>query len=301
MAPHWHILGAGAIGSLFASQLHQSGCAVTLLSRQEQRDPVVLTIEQGDVRQNLSLARMGPAATGYISHLLVTTKAYDARTALAGVAHCLDEQSHIVLLVNGMGVLEELLADHPHLNFYAGTTTEGAYRAANGNIVHAGTGVTRLGHCASQPSPAWFQDWVAMSTHCVWDEDILTALWQKLAVNSAINPLTAIHRCNNGELLTTPAVADELRELCGEIARIAEAAGQGEIASNLQQTVEDVARDTSKNRSSMLQDVLAQRRTEIEHINGFLANTAKRLQIPAPLNTHYLNAVRNLEAAGNQS
>jgi len=300
MASHWHILGAGAIGSLFASQLQQSGCAVTLLNRQEQSGQAALTIEKGDVQQNLSLPQIGPAAAGYISHLLITTKAYDARTALAGIAHCLDEQSHVLLLVNGMGVLEELRADHPYLNFYAGTTTEGAYRASSGHIVHAGTGVTRLGHYSDQHCPPWFQDWAAMPAHCVWDEGIVTALWQKLAVNSAINPLTAIHRCKNGGLLTEPSVANELGKLCAEIARIANAAGQHKLASGLQETVEAVARGTAENRSSMLQDVLAQRQTEIAYINGFLINTANRLQVPAPLNAQYLNAVRNLEVAGTQ-
>ncbi len=80
-----------------------------------------------------------------ISHLLVTTKAYDVRAAVAGIAHLLAHDGVLLLLVNGMGLAEQLGKDWPQLDIYCGTSTEGAYTLAPQHIRHAGRGETRIG------------------------------------------------------------------------------------------------------------------------------------------------------------
>ena len=126
--PHWHILGAGAIGCLYANALHASGCNITLVMRPGTlQDSVLLIVEGEDTRTEQQMNVITPDSTTTISHLLVTTKAYDVRAAVAGVAHLLTAESVVVLLVNGMGLVEQIARDWPHLNIYSGTTTEGAY------------------------------------------------------------------------------------------------------------------------------------------------------------------------------
>jgi hypothetical protein len=94
-------------------------------------------------------------------------------------------------------------------------------------------------------------------------------MWRKLAVNCTINALTAVHGCPNGALLEPGAAGDEFAALCAETATVLEALGQHAIAAELPATAAEVARRTATNRSSMLQDALARRRTEIDYINGF--------------------------------
>ena len=298
MASEWHVLGAGSIGCLFASALHRAGCDTTLILRDEK-----LTRERGSATVRIAahkniteipLPISTPAGVEHISHLLVTTKAYDAGAALASIAHRLDENSHILVLVNGMGVLPELEAAHPGLKFYGATTTEGAFRTSRWEIVHAGTGITKIGRGAVKKTPVWFEDWSRLSVSCVWEEDIEAALWQKLAVNCAINPMTALFRCNNGQLLSRGDLAGQLAALCDEISTISAAAGQTATADGLYQRVGDVIEKTADNRSSMLQDVLAGRSTEIEYISGYLVGVARRLQLPAPLNEDLLTKIRNI-------
>ena len=77
---------------------------------------------------------------GPITHLLVTTKAYDVRRAVGAVSHRLNGDTRLLLLVNGMGLTEELREDFPGLDIYCGTTTEGAYRIAPLHIRHRGHG-----------------------------------------------------------------------------------------------------------------------------------------------------------------
>lgn len=301
MSRHWSVLGAGAMGCLFASRLSQAGSKVTLLLREQPGGSdempgtarVRLQDASGVSEVVVDIDRC--AGSEPVELLLLTTKAYDAQAALADIAARLDNNSHIVLMVNGMGLIEELKRVHPSLNFYLGTTTEGAYRRGPLSIVHAGKGHTVIGHPEDATAPVWIADWVEALDSCAWEVEIESALWQKLAVNCAINPLTAVHRCRNGELATDPGLANETAAVCSEIARVCRAAGFVDLAGRLQQQVQSVALATAQNSSSMLQDILAGRRTEISYITGYLLQQAETLGVDAPLNRTLMDAVLELE------
>ncbi|MEH6580448.1 MAG: 2-dehydropantoate 2-reductase [Halioglobus sp.] len=300
MVSHWHILGAGAIGGLFAAALERLNGHTSLLTRgdtvSDTADPGrrTLNILSGDSTTTVDFPTSTASETGYISHLLITTKAYDVAAALAAVSHRLDEGSHILLMVNGMGILEILEKDYPHWRFYVGTTTEGAYRTSGNTIVHAGIGFTRIGRANTDSPPAWFEGWRTLPLPCHWDADITEVLWQKMVVNSAINPLTALAACPNGALLSRPDLSAQLKGLCDEIATISAAAGHHAIASELHDTVREVITGTANNRSSMLQDIEAARQTEVEYISGYLIAVARQRGVPAPLNEALLRSILKL-------
>jgi 2-dehydropantoate 2-reductase len=302
MASEWHILGAGSIGSLFATALHDAGCATTLILRDDilhnpgANSMAEITIESGNTTRALMFPTSSALEGHYISHLLISTKAQDAEVALGTVAHRLDGNSQILLLVNGMGVFEKLTSLYPHLSFYCGTTTEAAFKKNGGQIVHAGSGTTTVGRHEYADSPPWFSDWCKLSIDCVWVEDISPALWRKLAINCAINPLTALSRSRNGELLSNPELSLRLHMLCDEIASIARSDNRAAIAADLHQAVRSVIEQTSANKSSMLQDVLSGRRTEIEFITGYLVSVAKKYGIVATANEKLLGEIRNIES-----
>lgn len=291
---HWHVLGAGAIGCLFAQALHRSGSSATLVMRRGSNQrflPVV--VERGEQRCEDQLPAITAGDHATISHLLVTTKAYDVREAVAGIAHQLNDNCVVLLLVNGLGLAEQLAADWPQLDIYCGTTTAGAYTLGAQHIRQAGRGQTRIGKEGLAAAPLWFGQWARAIEHCVWDVHIADALWSKLAVNCIINPLTAIHRCRNGELGQRRDLAAQVAVLCDEVASICRAAGFGDIAQQLPSTVATVIAGTADNRSSMLQDVECGRRTEIDYITGYLLKEADRLGIAAPHNRALLEDIHH--------
>jgi 2-dehydropantoate 2-reductase len=293
-APHWHVLGAGAMGCLYAHALQRGGCQATLLVRAGAPvQSLTVVVEHEGARSELQLAAITPQSTASISHLLVTTKAYDARAAVSSVAHLLREGCDVVLLVNGMGLAEQIACDLPHLAIHSGTTTEGAYTITARHIVHAGRGETRIGRHGQRAPAPWFEAWARAIVPSVWEPEIETALWAKLAVNCVINPLTAVNRCCNGELARRPEFATQVGALSEEVARVSRAAGFGAVADSLHASVAGVIAGTANNRSSMLQDVLARRQTEIDYINGYLLQVADRLGIDAPLNRTLLENIKH--------
>lgn len=298
----WHILGAGAIGCLVAHALAGAGCEVTLLLRPgAAAGPRTLAVDREDQHSQRPVDAETTLAGGRISRLVITTKAYDALQAAGAIASRLTGDSEIVLLVNGMGVAEQLAAVVPASRIFAGTTTEGAYRIAPLHIRHAGRGTTRLGPldtghglpCTAQPVP-WFSDWRASELDCAWESDIEAALWHKLAVNCVINPLTAVHRCRNGELASRPELAAEVEALCREVMQVSYAAGFTGTAQQLDRDVAAVIAGTAGNRSSMLEDVTRARQTEIDYITGYLLQVADRHGIVAPRNRALYRRVKEL-------
>ncbi len=292
--PRWHVLGAGAMGCLYAQALQRSGCATTLVMRRGTKARSVSVIVEEDGRRSEErLPVITPESREPVTHLLVTTKAYDVREAVAGVAHLLDKQAVVLLLVNGLGLAEQLLEDWPALDVYCGTTTEGAYNLAAHHICHAGRGETRIGRGGQAAAPGWFTHWARALDSCIWDTQIADALWSKLAVNCVINPLTALHGCRNGELASRGDLAHEVNVLCDEVARVSRAAGFGSVADSLASTVAAVIAGTAGNRSSMLQDVDNGRRTEIDYITGYLLKVANHHHIDAPHNKSLLQRIHN--------
>ena len=294
---HWHILGAGAIGTLFADALSTEGGEVSLILRDgvhgETRTQVV---ERGDLVSEKHVKTTGPRGHTDISHLLVTTKAYDVCAAIDSVIPRLNPDCNVVLLSNGMGFQEQVLASIPSLNIFCGTTTEGAHLLAAGHVRHAGRGETRIGFAAKTADdkrPVWLHQWERAVDNSVWDSDIQPALWTKLAVNCVINPLTALNRCHNGELEARKSLANQVAPLRDEVAAVCRAQGHVKIAAALPRITAAVIQATSGNRSSMLQDMDAGRLTEIDYITGYLLAVADQHSIDIPLNRALFEAIKS--------
>ncbi len=297
---HWHILGAGAIGGLFATLLQDAGTPCTLLLRDNDPDLVAgnacITLRRGEQLHRHRFAVSACSDRSPVAHLLVCTKACDIVPAIAAVGHRLVPGATVLLLANGLGYQDQVRGRWPQLDCFAGSTTEGAFREARRSICHAGHGSTLVGQPGRAAAPDWFTTWRELPISCEWSADIDTVLWRKLAINCAINPVTALHHCPNGALAERPDLAALVRELCTEIRAVAIAAGQEQAVRDLHPQVMTVIRATASNRSSMLQDVLAGRATEIDYLTGYLLAQAQRFGLEAPWNATLLAAVKALTA-----
>ncbi|TFH78238.1 MULTISPECIES: putative 2-dehydropantoate 2-reductase [Pseudomonas] len=284
MSTPWHILGAGSLGTLWATRLARAGLPVRLILRDIDRLHDYATaggltlVEQG-VASSYAIPGETPDSPGPIRRLLVACKAYDAESAVAGVAHRLAPDAELILLQNGLGSQEAVAAQVPQARCISASSTEGAFRDGDWRVVFAGHGYTWLGDAGHPVAPFWLDDLEAAKIPHEWSADILTRLWRKLALNCAINPLTVLHDCRNGGLQDHHC---EVATLCAELTELLERCGQPAAADNLQQEVERVISATAANFSSMYQDVASKRRTEINYLLGHACKAAQRHQLNLP-------------------
>ncbi len=298
----WHILGAGAIGCLWAAHLGLAGHSVTLICRNRQRLAAfnrLAAITLAENNRQLSVpvwAETADSSDSVINNLLVCTKSPDALSAVQSIDHRLTDTSVLVLLMNGLGAQQQISEAFRDYSLICATTTDGAYLRAPFEVFHAGAGETHFGLLDSQNSNTNCQanlsshfGKLGLKTH--WDSNIYPRMLHKLAVNAVINPLTAIHHCSNGEILEGTDRISMIVQLCEEITPIITALTP-DYPFNLYDQVISIAQATGSNYSSMYQDIAAGRTTEIDYINGYLCQQARQLSLPTPLNQQLIRQIK---------
>jgi 2-dehydropantoate 2-reductase len=127
-------------------------------------------------------------------------------------------------------------------------------------------------------------------------ENIQDLLWSKLIVNVGINALTAVTRLKNGELIRRPDTEILLEKVVDEAVEVGKREGVKFIYEDPLAQVKKVCELTAANVSSMLQDVLRKKKTEIEFINGAIVERGARLGVPTPANEILTRLVRTIQS-----
>lgn len=282
------ILGTGAMACLFAARLSAAGIPVTLLGTWREGldalrgDGVVLEDMDGSQHNYPVRATDTPLDCAGELHALVLVKSWQTRRAAAQLDQCLAEHGVALTLQNGAGNREALVEVLGAPRVALGVTTVGATLLAPGRVRAAGQGVVALGiHSRAAPLAEMLRQ-AGFSVEEDPDPDEL--LWGKLVINAAINPLTALLGVPNGELLKRPAARSLLVSLAREAAAVAAAQGLSLHYPDPVAAVEDAARRTAANRSSMLQDVQRGTPTEIDAICGAILRAGEQYGVPTPTN-----------------
>ena len=301
MSTTWHVLGAGSLGTLWATRLARADVPVKLILRDAARLAAYqaaggLTLVEHGEAKCYPVPAETPDHPEPIHRLLVACKAYDAEAAVAQLAPRLAPDAELILLQNGLGSQDAVATQVPQARCIYASSTEGAFRDGDWRVIFAGHGYTWLGDAGHPVAPIWLDDLSIAGIPHEWSTDILTRLWRKLALNCAINPLTVLHDCRNGGLQEHHC---EVATLCVELTELLERCGQPAAAEDLQQEVERVIQATAANYSSMYQDVANQRRTEISYLLGHACKVAARHQMNLPhLNQLEQRLITHLHSLG---
>ncbi|MFB6078076.1 MAG: ketopantoate reductase family protein [Halarchaeum sp.] len=292
------VLGAGAMGSLFAARLAGTDAAVTLLAHESEhvaavrRDGLALERPDGSRERRAVPAVTSPADAPALDVVLVLVKSTDTasaadewREALADAAVC--------TLQNGLGNAETLAERVPRERVLAGTTSHGAVVERPGLVRHAGVGDTVLGRYFA-PTDDTVRALAAALTDAGVEtavtDDPAGAVWRKALVNVGINAPTALARVENGALADTESGGRVLRRAVVEAARVARA--EGVAVGDPVAAARRVAERTATNRSSMRQDVEARRETEVEALYGAVVSRARDHDLPVPVTATLADLVR---------
>jgi 2-dehydropantoate 2-reductase len=282
------IVGTGALGNLFAARLAAVGIDVTMLGTWREGLAALrqhgVTLVQPDGRQTAYpvTASGNPADCAGAKYALVLVKSWQTERAAAQLAECLAPDGVALTLQNGLGNREILSAALGDERVALGTTTTGATLLSSGRVRPGGEGVISVGrHPLLKPLCDLLED-AGFNLDILDDVDSL--IWGKLVINAAINPVTAMLKVTNGELLTRPTARELSAALANEVAAVAAAQ---DIALSFPDPVaaaENVAERTAANNSSMLQDVQRGAPTEIDAICGAVVRYGEEFGVDTPAN-----------------
>lgn len=310
------IVGPGALGSLLAARIAlykekvqtpgaDNEIKLCLLDYKTERAKQIsqtglLFEEKGQSARCTIQVETNPDVCAGCDVLFLCVKATSVHTALERISPFLEPATLLLAMENGIGHLDEVRC-LPCIGG-VGVTSEGATLVAPGHVRHGGSGMTRIGVLEQETDfilqrlseTAQLLDAAGITT--VVTHNPLKHIWAKLFVNVAINALTAIHRCANGELLGSRGIMDTMEKAVREAMTIAAAMGV-EVEGNPVASAYKVCELTANNISSMHQDVKNRKRTEIDAINGAVVAFGERLSIPVPVNRELVNQVKKIEAS----
>lgn len=269
-----HIVGTGAMACLWGSYFPSSQPLI-FINRHQQNGSFEYTVLPSN--QQIQAHTYSTENLTEITQLIVACKAFDALSAVKMLTPHLHPEADLVLLQNGMGSQQAIAEEFKSYAVYGCSSTEGAYKADNRTLVHAGKGENHIGPLTQTAKNKGPMPWLP-STVFQWHQNIDPILWRKLLINCAINPLTALYQCQNGELLNNPSYYSHLQRTCTELDSLANHLKLDlDPALNL---ATQVCKITANNRSSMLQDYEKSRRTELDFILGYAIKQCQQYNIP---------------------
>jgi 2-dehydropantoate 2-reductase len=230
---------------------------------------------------------------------VVLVKSHQTAAVAPAVGRIVGSAGVALTLQNGLGNREVLEAAAGGGRVLVGVTMAGVTLLGPGHVRgHVAGTVLGADEAGAAFRIAALMDEAGLKAEV--EPDIDRLLWRKLAVNCAINPLSALLGVPNGALLETPDSRAVLEAAAREAGVVAAALGI-DLGQDPVQAAVEVAQLTAANRSSMLQDLARGAATEIDAINGVVVREGERLGIPTPVNRRLLDDVRAREAAARRA
>ncbi|MDZ4252634.1 MAG: 2-dehydropantoate 2-reductase [Sulfuritalea sp.] len=289
------VMGAGAVGCYYGGMLARAGHAVVLVGRPQhvaaiERDGLLLDAQS--FREHVALAATADAGGVAGAQLvLCCVKSTDTAAAAAAMAPHLAADAIILSLQNGVDNAERLQASlgREVLPAVVYVATE---MAGPGHVKHHGRGELVIG--PSRHGAELAQLFAAAGVPVQISDNVAGALWTKLIINCAWNALSAITQLPYGRVAAGAGVDQVMRDIVAECLAVAQAAGVT-LPGDIHQAVADIARTMPGQLSSTAQDLARGKRSEIDHLNGFVLRRGEALGIATPVNRVLHALVRLLE------
>jgi len=298
------VVGAGALGCLFGGMLARSEVPVTLIGRPAH----VTAIRQHGLRfESLGITETIPVtavenmgAVRGAALVLFCVKSSDTDDAAGAMAPHLDGHAVVLSLQNGVDNVERIRAQVPNV-VLPGLVYVAAQMTGPGSVHHTGGGNLTIGRLAAfardeESDRRLLEDIVALFTRAgvkvTISPRVEVDLWTKLVMNCAYNAISALTGSQYGRMVALPEIRAVMTDAVNEVVAVAAAKGV-RLPDNLVDAAIRLADGMPVTISSTAQDLLRGRRTEIDHLNGYVVRAGEALGIATPVN-RTLNALVKL-------
>ena len=295
-------VGAGAVGCYYGGLLFRAGLPVTLVARGATAAALQksgLRVESAGQSDQVAIrVADSPAAVQGAALIVVCVKSSDTAETARQIAPFLRDDALVLSLQNGVTNGDDLIAGLRQ-SVVPAAVYVATEMAGPGHVRHHGGGAFTIGSPRERPIPRERLDAIAqLFAHAgitvSINDDITAVQWGKLVVNCTYNALSAITQDDYGTLVGSEPIREVMGWVIEEAAALAKARDIA-LGDDLHARVMQVASMMPRQRSSTAQDIARERRTEIEHLNGYLIREGERLGIATPVNQTLYALVRQLE------
>ena len=300
--PRIAVVGAGAVGGYFGGMLARAGAQVTFIGRPAFVDAVRengLFLDTVQFQEHLKVQAFTDLTAAHDAGIILfCVKTTDSTETASALGTVLSNDAVIVSMQNGVDNAEQIRAASG-LEALPAAVYVAASVPAPGTVKHVGRGDLVLG-----PQNEITQRLAAMfnraNVPCRISENLAGELWTKLVWNCALNALSALGKVTYGEILASADAKQLLETTVYEVLAVAKASGiqpagledpKAALAGAYK-----VAESMAATRSSTAQDMMRNKKTEIDSLNGFIVRRGRELNIPVPVNHALFTLVKLAES-----
>jgi len=296
------VVGAGAMGSIFAARLAGAGHEIALVDVAaplvEKINDQGVTIVRGDESSATRVrATTDPSEIGVVDLVLVFVKCYHTASAAELARPLVGPGTTVASLQNGWGNGDVLASVYPEDRIVVGVTYNSGLVLEPAVVMHPADQPTIVGSFADDGgragSLASALEEVGLATTAV--SPVRPEIWKKLILNAATLPTAALTGMTAGELGASGHMRDLVADIAREATAVARALEYPIDADERVETILALLERAGPTKASMLQDFEAGRRTEIDVINGAVVRAADDRGVPAPLNRALFRLVKGCE------
>ena len=289
------VMGAGAVGCYYGGMLARAGHDVTLIGRKQHVEAVLrngLLLETQAFQEHLPIkASVNADAVKGARLVLCCVKSTDTEGAGAAMGPHLAPDTLVLCLQNGVDNAARLQALLPCAVAPAAVYVA-AEMAGPGHVRHHGRGDLIIGPLPAGEEIARLFGDAGIAVRI--SANVAGALWTKLVINCSYNALSAITRLPYGRLVAGGGVEDVMRLVVQECLAVAQGEGV-DVPAITWEEVRGIAAAMPSQYSSTAQDIASGKRTEIEHLNGYVVRKGAMLGISTPANKVLYAIVKLLE------
>ncbi len=296
--------GGGAMGGLFGGYLARAGEDVVLVDVSQaavdaiDRDGLAIEEKDGSTATVRVKASSKPNDVGTVDLIVNFVKCYHTEAAIAAAMPMLGDNTAILTLQNGWGNADRIAAAAGKPRVMVGLTYHSGTLLGPGRVKHSGIGLTTVGEldgAQSQRLEAAVAAFRKAGIETTPSSRIIDEIWKKLALNVCTLPTSALLRFQAHELIQHEGTIALMRGLLAEVVAVAKAQGINLDYAERWQAIAKLLEQAIGARASMLQDVEANRQTEIDVVNGAIVDAGKRDSVPTPLNDAMVWMVKSLK------
>ncbi len=299
------VLGAGAMGSLYGSYLSETNEVIMLDTNPDRVDAInengITVIEEDGTNREFKNVKacLSGEYTEKADLVIVFVKTLRTEDALRMNRKIFSESTIVMTLQNGSGNDRKMEKYFDKRKVIVGTSKHNSTVVGLNTVRHSGHGVTTIGsNVGNKKNPAMIKEVLSKAGFDTEvSDDIQRIIWSKLFVNLSINTFTAITRSPIGYMIENNYAWDFAEKLICEAVDVAAADGTVFSYREVLNMVHFVCEDAGKGYSSMSQDVMNRRLTEVDNINGAIVEQARHYNVAAPYNSLVVDLVHAIEGA----
>lgn len=287
------IIGTGAVGSFYGGLLALSGQDVLFFAKPQQVTLLKekgLTIQWANEQQHVKLNVTSDFdELSSCRHILMCVKTHQNTSLASQIAKHIHPQAVVISLQNGIQNAQTL-AQSITQPIYVAMIYAAIEKSEINTVVHHGGGDLILGNPLQIPTsmghlPRFGKCLETAKIPYSISQDILPTLWNKWIINCAFNGLSALGPIHYGQLIQEPGMHELMNAIAMECFTLAKAEKIVLDEAKILQQIKDIARDCPLQISSMAQDMVKKRPTEILELNGLAQFKGKLHAIATPLNS----------------